>query len=68
MASVLLTIGDAVMNALAFNGTHFLFSELTNHGEKECTRHVLVVKKLQRARDWWKKDRIKPLDFNNTSL
>ena len=35
MASVLLTISGAIMNALAFSGTNFLFSVLTDHSEKE---------------------------------
>ena len=39
MASVLFTIGGAVMNALAFSSTSFLFSKLTDHGEKERKRH-----------------------------
>ena len=35
MASLLFTIGGAVMNALAFSGTDFIFSRLTDHGEEE---------------------------------
>ena len=35
MASLLFTIGGAVVNALAFSGTNFVFSRLTNHGEEE---------------------------------
>ena len=68
MASVLFTIGGAVVNALAFNGTNFVFSRLTDHGAKECKRHDLALKKLQRARDEWNKDRIKRLAFINKRL
>ena len=35
MASLLFTVGGAVVNALAFSGTNFVFNRLTNHGEKE---------------------------------
>ena len=51
MASVLLTISGAAMNALVFSGTNFLFSKLTDHGEKECKRHDLAFEKLQKIRD-----------------
>ena len=49
MASLLLTIGGAVMNALAFSGTNFLFSRLTDHGEEERKRHDLALELLQRV-------------------
>ena len=39
MASVLFTIGGAVVNALAFSGTNFVFSRLTNHGAEKRKRH-----------------------------
>ena len=39
MASVLFTIGGAVVNALAFSGTNFIFSRLTDHDTEECKRH-----------------------------
>ena len=35
MASLLFTIGGAVVNALAFNGTNFVFRKITDHGEEE---------------------------------
>ena len=68
MASLLFTIGDAVMNALAFSGINFTFSKLTDHGEEERKRHNLTLEKLQRARDEWNKDRMKRLDFINKQL
>ena len=49
MASVLFTINGAVMNPLAFSGSNFLFSKLTDHGEKERKRHDLALKKLYRV-------------------
>ena len=65
MASLLFTVGGAVVNALAFSGTNFVFSGLTNHGEEEQKRHDLALERLQRARDEWNKDQMKGLDFIN---
>ena len=65
MASLLFTIGGAAVNALAFSGTNFIFSRLTDHGEEERKRHDLALEKLQRARDKWNEDRMKRLDFIN---
>ena len=65
MATLLFTIGGAVVNALAFIGTNFVFSRLTDHGEEERKRHDLALEKLQRARDKWNEDRMKRLDFIN---
>ena len=68
MASVLFTIGGAAVNPLAFSGTNFVFSRLTDHGAKERKRHDLALEKLQRARNEWNKDRMKRLDFINNRL
>ena len=63
MTSLLFTVGGAVVNALVFSGSNFIFTKLTDHGAEECKRHDLALKKLQRARDEWSKDRMKRLDF-----
>ena len=68
MASLLFTVGGAVVNMLAFSGTNFLLSGFTDHGEKKRKRHDLELEKLQRARDEWNEDRMKRLDFINKSL
>ena len=68
MASLLFTIGGAMVNALAFSGTNFVFSRLTDHGEEECKRYGLAEEKLQRARDKWNEDQMKRLDFINKRL
>ena len=68
MASVLFTIGGAVVNALAFSGTNFVFSRLTHHGAEELKRHDLAFERLQRARDEWNRDQTKRLDFINRKL
>ena len=68
MASLLFTVGGALVNALAFSTTNFVFSRLTVHGAKERKRHDLAVKNLQRARKKWNEDRMKRLDFINKRL
>ena len=68
MASLQFTVGGAVVNALAFSGTNFIFSRLTDHSAEERKRHDLALEKLQRARDEWSKDRMKRLDFINRRL
>ena len=65
MAPLLFTVGGAVVNTLAFSGTNFAFSRLTDHGKEERKRHDLTLEKLQRARDKWNVDRMKRLDFIN---
>ena len=68
MAPLLFTIGGAVVNALVFSGTNFVFSRLTDHGEVERKRHDLALERLKRARDEWNKDRMKRLGFINKRL
>ena len=69
MASLLLfKVGGAVVNALAFSGTNFVFSRLIDRGEVERKRHDLALENLQRARDKWNEDRMKRLDFINKRL
>ena len=68
MASVLFTICYAVVNAIAFSGTTFVFRRLTDHGAEERKRHDLALEKLQRARDEWNRDRMKHLDLINKRL
>ena len=68
MVSLLFTIGGAVVNALAFSGTNFVFSSLTDHGAEERKKHNLAPEKLQRAGDEWNRDRMKRLDFINKRL
>ena len=59
MASLLFTVGGAVVSALA----NFVFRRFTDHGEEERKRHDLALEKLQRKRYEWTKDRMKRLDF-----
>ena len=68
MASLLFTIGGAVVHALAFSGTNSVFSRLTDHGAEIRRRHDLAEEKLQRAREEWNRDRMKRLDLINKRL
>ena len=67
MVSLLFTVGGAVVNALAFSGTNFVFNRLTD-GAEERKRHDLAEKELQRAKNKWNEDRMKQLDFINKRL
>ena len=51
MASLLFIVGGAMVNALAFSGTNFIFGRLLDHGKEERKMHDLALEKLQRARD-----------------
>ena len=68
MASLLFKVGGAMVNALSFSGTNFLFSGCMDHGEKERKRQDLEIEMLQRARDEWNEDRMKRIDFINKRL
>ena len=68
MASLLFTIGGAVVKVLAFSNTNFVFSRFRDHGEEVRKRHDFAIEKLQRSRDEWNKDRMKRLDFINKRL
>ena len=68
MASLAMVLGGAAINALAFSGTNFLFSRLSDHGAAERERHDLAIEKLQQARDNWNQQRIEKLDYINNEL
>ena len=55
MASIGFLIGGALINALAFSGSNFLFSSLSKESiDKERKRHDKTIEDLQRAQknDW----------------
>ena len=68
MASLAMVISGAAINALAFSGTNFLFSRLSDHGAAERERHDLAIEKLQKARDEWNQQRIERLDYINNEI
>ena len=64
-------IGGAVVNALAFTGSIFIFSSLrSNDVEKERKRHDLhvVLEQLTKARDKYAEEHLKVIDYMNDRL
>ena len=58
MASIGFLIEGALINALAFSGSNFLFSSLSKESnDKERKRHDKAIKDLQRAQIEWAKER-----------
>ena len=53
MTSVKFTIGDVVLNALAFNGTSLFFSRLVGHGNKKGKIYYEILEKFQWVKDKW---------------
>ena len=62
-------LGGAVVNALAFSGSNFIFSMFGNKRvDEEKKRHDLAIENLQRARDAWTQKRTERIDFINEEL
>ena len=58
MASIGFLIGGALINALAFSGSTFLFSSLSKESiDKERNRHNKAIEDLQRSQIEWAKRR-----------
>ena len=59
MASIGFLIVGAVVNALAFTGSNFLFSSLSKESvDKERKRHDKAIENLQQAQiEWAKRDK-----------
>ena len=69
MASILMMIGGALTNALAFTGSSFMFSKLSkNKIDDERTRHDKAIEKLQKAQVEWSQKRQQRIDFINKKL
>ena len=69
MASVGFLIAGAVVNALAFTGSNFLFSSLSKESiDKERKRHDKAIEDLQRAQTEWAKKRQERLDYINNQI
>ena len=67
MASALvMMVGGALTNALAFSGSNFLFSQISGAAERK--RHNLAMEKLQNDRDLWNEQRLERIDFINQKL
>ena len=68
MAGIVAMIGGALVNSLAFSGSNYMFSKLSNHGAGERKRHNQAIEKLQKDRNSWVKERQQRLDFVNQQL
>ena len=69
MASVAMLIGGALLNALAFTGSSYLFSRLSKDSiNKERKRNDLAIKQLQKVQVEWVKKRQERVDFINKQL
>ena len=68
MAGIVAMLFGAGINALAFSGSNYMFSKLSNHGADERKRHNQAIEKLQKNRNIWVKERQQRLDFINQQL
>lgn len=69
MTSIAMLVGGAVVNALAFSGSNYLFSTMRHSGlEEERKRHDLAIEELQSAHERWSKRRTERLDWINDEL
>jgi hypothetical protein len=66
MASIAMMVGGAIVNALAFTGSNFLFSQVSSSAERK--RHDIAMEKLQKDRDSWSAARLQRLDYINEKL
>ena len=69
MASIGFLIGGALVNALAFTGSNYLFSSLSKESiDRERKRHDKAIKDLQKAQIEWAKKRQERLDYINNEI
>ena len=69
MASIAMLVGGALVNALAFSGSNYLFTILRSSGvDEERKRHDKAVEQLQAAQASWSRKRTERLDFINKEL
>ena len=69
MASIAMLVGGALVNALAFSGSNYLFSLVRSSGvEEERKRHDKAVEQLEAAQAEWSQRRTERLDWINEEL
>ena len=68
MAGIVAMLFGAGINSLAFSGSNYMFTKLSNHGADERKRHNEAIEKLQKDRNSWVKERQQRLDFINQQL
>ena len=69
MASVAVLLGGALVNALAFSGSNYLFSMFRSKGvDQERRIHDKAVEQLQAAQAEWSQKRAQRLDWINEEM
>ena len=69
MANIAMFVGGAMVNALAFSGSNYLFSMLrSSDHNKERNRHDQAVEQLQAAQAKWPRKRTERLDWISEDL
>ena len=64
MASIAMLVGGALVNALAFSGSNYLFTMLkSSDADEERKRHDKAIEQLQAAHEAWSRKRTEPLDW-----
>lgn len=67
--AIAMMVGGAIVNAIAFSGSNFLFSSLKKSEiDAERKRHDLALEELTKARDEWSRKRSEYLDYLNERL
>ena len=68
MASIAMMAGGALVNALAFSGSNFIFGQLGDHGKAEMMRHNLAMEQLSKAREVYFQERQERLSYLNKTI
>ena len=69
MASIAVLIGGALINALVFTGSSYMFSRLSKDSiDKERQRHDLAIEQLKKAQADWAQKRQERINFINKQL
>lgn len=67
-SAVAMMVGGAVVNALAFSGSNYLFSHMGSNSDEERKRHDKAMEQLEAATTTWNKKRTQRLDFINEQM
>ena len=69
MATIAMMLGGAVINALAFSGSSYMFSMFKDRGvDEERLRHDKAVEQLNAAHEAWSRKRTERLDWLNSQM
>ena len=71
-SAVLMMVGGAIVNALAFSGSNYYFSQLDKEDSgdtlEEQKRHDNAMEQMQTAQEQWSERRTERLDWINKKL